>query len=123
MKGRILLVEDEMEIASSLKMGLEREGYEVDLFCNPRKALNCYKCGEYDLLMLDIIMPEINGYELAHTIKTRDPKPPVWFVSASDPCLKYFVKKYPNIEGSIFIQKPVSLRELKTRLNRKFKTP
>lgn len=110
-------MDDEKDIASSLKRGLEIDDYLVEAFCDPQEVLHSYNSGEYDLFMLDIAMPGISGLEPTNTIKRMDPKPHVWFVTASESCLNDSSEKYPNIEGSIFIKKSISLRELKFKLN------
>ena len=61
-KYKILLVDDERDILSIIKHGLENEGsFEVDAFHDPEKALSQFKPGKYDLLLLDIRMPKMNG--------------------------------------------------------------
>ena len=59
---RILLVDDEPDIALTFKIGLEDNGFTVDAFNNPFKALSNFKAGFYDLLLLDIKMPKMNGH-------------------------------------------------------------
>lgn len=55
--NRLLIVEDEPDIAQILKSGLERVGYQVDAFTDPREALSQFKADYYDLFLLDIRMP------------------------------------------------------------------
>src|SRR5215207_2119258 len=72
-KNRILIVDDEPDIARLFKLGLEREGgFEVDVYNDPIMALSNYTPGSYDLLLLDIKMPEMNGLELYQNIKEKD---------------------------------------------------
>ena len=68
---KILIVDDEPDIASSLKMGLEYNGFEVHAFNDPVEALSNFKAGSYDLVLLDIKMPKMNGFELCQEIKRK----------------------------------------------------
>jgi DNA-binding response OmpR family regulator len=61
---RILIVDDDIDITTSLKIGLEENGFRVDVFNYPLSALSNFKRSVYDLLLLDIIMPELNGLAL-----------------------------------------------------------
>ena len=63
-KRRILLVDDEVDITLSLRLFLEENGFEVYASNNPSSVLSDFRAGLYDLIILDIKMPEINGFEL-----------------------------------------------------------
>jgi DNA-binding response OmpR family regulator len=64
---RILLVDDERDITSVTKRGLTSNGYEVDAFNDPAEALSNFKSGIYDLLLLNVKMPKMNGFEYTST--------------------------------------------------------
>jgi DNA-binding response OmpR family regulator len=66
---RILLVDNEPEITSTLSIGLQDEGFAVDVFNGPLLALSNFKAGMYGLAILDINMPKMNGYELYQAMK------------------------------------------------------
>ncbi len=68
-KQKILIVDDESDITSALKIYLELQGFQVDAFTDPADALARFKAGFYHLLILDIKMPEMNGFELYKEIK------------------------------------------------------
>jgi DNA-binding response OmpR family regulator len=70
-KKKILLVDDEPDITSSLKIGLEDNGFAVDTFNDAVLALSNFKAGMYDLVLLDVKMPQINGFELYEKIRER----------------------------------------------------
>jgi DNA-binding response OmpR family regulator len=76
---RIMIVDDEQDIARLFAIGLETNGLIVDVFNDPLSALSNYKAGHYDLLLLDIRMPSMNGFELYQKIKDIDDKAQVWF--------------------------------------------
>lgn len=64
MKNRILAVDDEPDITHVLKIGLEAKGFIVETYNDPLQALSNFKSESYDLLLLDIRMPGLNGFEL-----------------------------------------------------------
>jgi len=78
--GKILILEDEPDVAEAMKMLLEREGYTVEYTLNPRKGLDMIK--KFDLLCLDIIMPIMSGREVLVEMVKRKIKVPVIVVSA-----------------------------------------
>ena len=82
-KNKILLVEDEPDIAYLVKTGLERDGFEVDGYTNPVLALQNFKSGLYKLLILDIKMPNMDDIELFNEMNKKDDKVRVCFFSAS----------------------------------------
>jgi DNA-binding response OmpR family regulator len=63
----ILLVDDEHDITFTFRIGLEDNGFEVDMFNDPQEALSNFKAGLYDLLHIDVKMPKMNGFELYTT--------------------------------------------------------
>jgi len=109
---RILIVDDEVDIARLFKFSLERNGFVVDEFSDPVIALSNYKAGIYDLLLLDIRMPIMNGLELYREIKNKDEKVKVCFITAYEQYQMEFTKLFPNSEVDCFIKKPIELRTL-----------
>jgi two-component system response regulator ChvI len=63
-KRRILVADDEVDVTLTLKLCLEENGFIVDTYDNPVCAIKNFKAGVYDLLMVDIKMPDMNGFEL-----------------------------------------------------------
>ena len=116
---KIFLVDDEPDIASSLKIGLERKGFTVDAFTDPEVALSKYKPDSYDLLLIDIRMPKLNGFELVREIRKVDPNSVVWFLTAFEVYYEEFKKMFPNLDVKSFIRKPVSLQELSNQIREK----
>ena len=82
-KQKILIVDDEADITTALKMYLELQGFHVDAFTDPVNALAQFKAGFYHLLILDIKMPEMNGFELYKEIKKKDETVKVFFLTDS----------------------------------------
>ena len=114
-KKRIMIVDDEKDVGRTLKMILENYGFDIDSFTDPAIALEQFKPSLYDLTILDIRMPEINGFELYDQLKSRDPKIKTLFISALS-----YLKSYDTQESKLhlirgerhFIKKPVSNKEL-----------
>ena len=71
-KKRILLVDDEHDITVGLRIGLENNGFVVDAFNDPQEALSNFKAGLYDLLLIDVKMPKMNGFELYQDMEKID---------------------------------------------------
>lgn len=114
---RILLVEDETDIASSLKTGLERKGFIVDTYGDPKKALANVKPNQYDLAIFDIWMPEMNGFELYREFKKLDGQTAVCFFTAFEVHDNEFEKMFPDVHVKAFLKKPMTIAHLAKRLN------
>src|SRR6476646_11947058 len=82
--GRIMLVDDEPDINAALSVVLKREGYDVDTFENPFIALEKLKPGIYGLIILDVKMPQMDGFELYREIKKVDRKAKICFLTQSE---------------------------------------
>ena len=93
MKRMILVVEDEQDISEVLTMVLVEGGYKVDSFTDPILALKNFRTGSYDLVILDIKMPEMNGFELRRQIKKIDNSVKVCFLTASELYYEEFRKE------------------------------
>jgi two-component system, OmpR family, response regulator ChvI len=121
---RILLVDDDADILLTFKSGLEEvqstkvEGVnlQVDIFAEPREALTSFKAGVYDLLLLDIRMPNINGFELYEELKKIDDKPKVCFITAYELYYEALKKDFPELDIGCFIKKPISIEDLAIKI-------
>ena len=121
-KKRILIVDDEPDIANLYKLSLERDGFVVDVFNDSLLALSSYKAGTYDLLLLDVNMPRMNGFELYQEILSRhlDNNVKVCFITAFDDYHNEFKKLFPDLkDADYFIRKPVELEVLTKRVKSK----
>ena len=118
---RILIVDDEEDIAWCFKIGLECAGFVVDIFNDPMKSLSAYKAGVYDLLLLDVRMPRMNGFELYDKIKEIDDKVDVCFITAFEEYYDEIKKRFPYEKTEWYIRKPIGIealiRKVKARLN------
>jgi DNA-binding response OmpR family regulator len=112
--GRILLVDDEQRIANFVKRGLEAEGFEVDAARDGEEGLRLAVTRAYDLVILDLVMPGIDGHTLLRTIVDRDPSQAVLVLSARTDT----ASKVTSLElgAEDYISKPFSLEELLARV-------
>jgi DNA-binding response OmpR family regulator len=92
-KKKILSVDDEPHMTAMLKMALEGVGFTVDVFNDPVLALKSFKPNLYDLVILDVMMPKMNGFELHDQLKKIDPGIKVCFMTASSEMYREDLRK------------------------------
>ncbi|HEY5737419.1 MAG TPA: response regulator [Nitrososphaeraceae archaeon] len=102
-------MDDEPDICLVLKIVLEKTGYLVNHYYNPILALGEFKPNFYDLIILDIQMPDINGFQLYREIKKRDIKAKICFLTASESIFDIAYKFSPVYT---FIRKPIQNNDL-----------
>jgi DNA-binding response OmpR family regulator len=112
LKNRILIVDDEPDIAQVLKMGLEKNGFAVDTYNDPLDVISNFKADLYDLLLLDIKMPKMNGFELYNKLCQIDEKAKICFITAYEIYYDEFKRMFPKVKVECFIRKPVSINNL-----------
>jgi DNA-binding response OmpR family regulator len=112
---KILFVDDEPDITWLSKTALERNGFEVQTFESPRSALENFKPGSYDLLLIDIKMREMDGFEFYDKLRKMDNNINVCFLTAAQ---EYYDKyKECNSSEECFITKPIALKNLVNTIN------
>ena len=114
---RIAVVDDEPDITTIINKGLERYGFTVDTFNDPRAALERFKPSYYDLVIIDIRMPRINGFNLYRQLKKKDTGVKVCFLTAFQIYYEEFRKMFPTIDVKAFIRKPISIPNLVNQIN------
>ena len=120
---RILIVDDEKDITDTFKMALEQqEGFEVITYNDPEQALSQFKENWFDLLLLDIKMPKISGFELYSRLKEIDSKPKVCFITAFEVYYDEFKRVFPSLDVKCFLRKPISISDLVEQVKLQFKT-
>ena len=115
---RILIVDDEPDITFVFKIGLEDNGFVVDTFNDPQLAISNFKTNLYDLLLIDIGIPKMNGFELYREIRKIDDKVKACFLTASEAYYMDLVKKYQMSHVNCFIAKPIAIEELVKRISK-----
>jgi CheY-like chemotaxis protein len=107
-KKRILIVDEDVEITNSFSLALEDSGlFEVDTHNDPRLALSNYRPDFYDLLLLDIRMPEMNGFELYQKIRKIDNKVKVCFITGYNVDHNELREQNPSLDLDCFISKSI----------------
>jgi DNA-binding response OmpR family regulator len=118
-KRRILVVDDEPDLTMLCRMSLEHSGFEVDTFNDSQEALSKFKPGSYDLVILDIKMPKMDGFELYYEIKKKDNNAKVCFLTASELYYEEFrTNEYNALDKKLFIRKPIDNEELLKEVNK-----
>jgi two-component SAPR family response regulator len=110
---RILIVDDDIDIARFFKLALERAGFITEVSNNPISALMNFRQGIYDLLLLDINMPQMTGFELYNKIRQIDGEVKVCFITAFEEYYREFKTEFPHLnELECYIKKPVGMDNL-----------
>lgn len=113
---RILIIDDDDDICSLFKLFLEYNGYKIDVFTDPIDVLYSFKTGMYDLVLLDLQMPKIDGIILYNRLKTIDSTLLVLFITADFERVQVLKKNIPDIE-TIIMYKPILLSELLKKIH------
>ena len=117
-KYRVMIVDDEQDITTIFKMGLENNQFIVTTFNDPVEAFSEFRPGLYDLLILDIRMPGMNGFQLYRKIRDVDNKVKVCFLTAFDESCAEFRTSFPFLEEvKCYLKKPITVRDLVKRLS------
>ena len=117
--SKILLVEDELNIARPLQFNLEQEGYEVCSTPSGKEALALYAQESFDLIILDLMLEEMDGYEVARQVRQKDQRLPIIMLTAKSTV----EDRIHGLElgADDYIIKPFHLRELLLRVERMLK--
>ena len=117
---RILIVDDEPDVCEVLKKVLERNGFTADSFSDPLLALENFRPLSYDLLLLDIKMPDMDGLRLYQEMKKIDSTVKVCFLTASEMYYERFRKEeeFAQLDKDLFLRKPIQNEELIKEINR-----
>ncbi len=114
-----MLVDNEPDVLLTEKIVLEQYGFKVDSFTDPLLALENFRANVYDMIILDIKMPEMNGFELYRQLKKIDDKAKVCFLTAGN--MNYYQgtnEIIPSLDNKCYIEKPIENEILIERLNR-----
>jgi CheY-like chemotaxis protein len=126
--NKVLLVDDEPDITMAFKLTLESAGFIVDTYQDPLLALSRFKPSYYNLVILDIKMPKMNGFELYSEMRKRDEQVKVCFITAGE---MYYddirnekreeseeEEQYCKLDRERFLQKPISNADIVKRINK-----
>jgi len=116
MDKRILLVEDEENLMDVIKMNFELEGYHVTGVANGAEAVDVFRSGRYDLIVLDVMLPGMDGYKVCQTIRLENTRVPILFLTAKNASADRI--QGLKIGGDDFLSKPFNLEELLLRVSK-----
>ena len=116
-----MVVDDQLDITITLKIGLEEEGgFDVDAFTDPEQALSCFKPDLYDLVLVDIKMPTMDGIVLYERLKIVEPDAKVCFLTAGKMYREEIrEEEHCALNKGLFLQKPISTDDLIREINNK----
>jgi two-component system, OmpR family, alkaline phosphatase synthesis response regulator PhoP len=115
MKFRILLVEDEQSLCETIKLNLELEGHTVQIARDGKTALRIFKGERFNLIILDVMLPEMDGFTVCEAIRLENPTVPVLFLTAKNSSSDRVTGL--KIGGDDYLTKPFNLEELLLRVN------
>src|SRR5712691_3384369 len=119
--GKILIVDDEPDNTSSFEQALRDNGFEVEIANDSLLALKNFKAGSYELLIIDLVMPEMDGFSLYEEIRKIDNKVKVCFITAFEINYQALRAVFPAATTTddigCFIRKPVDMDDLVKRIN------
>lgn len=111
---RILLVEDEVSLLDAIKLNLQIESYHVTTACNGMEALKEFRNGRFDLIILDVMLPEIDGFTVCQTIRLENQKIPILMLTAKDTTADKI--KGLRLGADDYLTKPFNLDEFLLRI-------
>jgi DNA-binding response OmpR family regulator len=117
MSRKILVVDDESDVNRSLREVLEPNGFKVDSYEDPLMALENFRIRYYDLAILDIKMPEMNGFSFYREIKKLDKNLKICFLTAGEMYYGTYSDIFSSLPANCFIRKPIGNEELIRRID------
>lgn len=118
---RILLVEDDVAIAQSLKEGLEDEAYAVDVAHDGDEGYRAAAADDYDVIILDVMLPEMNGYEVCRALRAEGNQTPILMLTARD--AEQDIVEGLDVGADDYLAKPFSFEVLLARLRALLRRP
>ena len=111
MNKRVLIIDDEPDIILTLRMALEQNGFRIDSYSDSILAYKNFRAGVYDLVLLDIKMPNVDGFQLYQKIKRTDSRVKICFLTASE-FYDEEIRKEQGFDGfneELFLKKPIEI--------------
>jgi DNA-binding response OmpR family regulator len=112
----ILIIDDDPDMTSVFSLGLQDEGFEVYAYNDPLEVLSKFRPNFYDLLLVDINMPQMNGIELSRQILELDANVKICLVTAGEANIEVLRELYPTRSIGCYIKKPVTIDQLVRRV-------
>jgi DNA-binding response OmpR family regulator len=118
-KKKILIVDDEPDVSTVLKKVFNQSGFIANSYDDPILALENFNAGSYDLILLDIKMPEMDGFQLYQKMKKIDSNVKICFLTASEMYYERFRKEegFCSLDKDLFVRKPIANEDLIKKIN------
>ncbi len=113
MANKVLVVDDEKLIVKGIKFNLEQDGMEVDVAYDGKEALDLARKKEYDIILLDVMLPEMDGFEVCQQIRAESDVPIIMLTAKDDDMDKILGLEYGADD---YVTKPFNILELKARI-------
>jgi two-component system, OmpR family, response regulator ChvI len=118
---RILIVDDNPDITFFFEKVLNDSGFYVDSYNDPVKLLVNFRTQFYDLIFIDIRMPNVNGFQLFKRLKKKDPQVKVCFITAFESYYNSLREEHPGLNVKCFVRKPIDAEQLLAVVRRETK--
>lgn len=118
---KVLVVDDEVRIARAIKQGLEQDGYVVDLAHDGEDGYNAASADEYDVIVLDVMMPEMNGFDVAKKLREDGNRAPILMLTAKDQSRDVVMGLDSGADD--YLAKPFSFEVLSARIRALMRRP
>jgi CheY-like chemotaxis protein len=112
----VLIIDDDPDVTTVFGLGLQDEGFDVYTYNDPLEALSRFRPSFYDLLLVDINMPKMNGIDLSIKILELDTNVKICFITAGDANIEVLRELYPTRSIGCYIKKPVTIDQLVRRI-------
>jgi DNA-binding response OmpR family regulator len=112
----VLIIDDDPDVTMVFSLGLQDEGFDVYTYNDPLEALSQFRPNFYDLILIDINMPKMNGIELAIQILELDANVKICFITAGEANIEVLRELYPTRSIGCYIKKPVTIDQLVRRI-------
>ena len=112
----VLIIDDDPDVTTVFGLGLQDEGFDTYTYNDPLEALSQFRSNFYDLLLIDINMPKMNGIDLSIKILESDTNVKICFITAGDANIEVLRELYPNRSIGCYIKKPVTIDQLARRI-------
>jgi DNA-binding response OmpR family regulator len=112
----VLIIDDDPDVTTVFTLGLQDEGFDVYTYNDPLEALSQFRPNFYDLILIDINMPKMNGIELAIQILELDANVKICFITAGEANIEVLRELYPTRSIGCYIKKPVTIDQLVRRV-------
>jgi DNA-binding response OmpR family regulator len=117
---RILIIDDDLDITIALRISLEDNGFSADSYTDPVLAFENFRGGQYDLVLLDIKMPEVDGFHLYQKIRKIDSNVKICFLTATEFFHEEIRKEhgFDEFNQETFLRKPIDTKDLVREIKR-----